>query len=917
MNIMSTVKNLNVGVKLTLIAGTIALPLVIASGLLLSNINSTIAFTQAEISGVSYISPVRGMLEHVAKHRGLSSAYFNGDSSVLSKLQNVRAEVSRDIELIDEMEGEFGELLKTSAKWSQLQSSWSSLLGNFDNLDAGESFEQHTEVVSEILALIVYVGDTSNLILDPDLDTFYLMDLVVNKLPNLTENLDVIRGISTGAAAAGVLERENLLTLSSITSVTNLLAENVSTAVDTAVEANADIASAVESEERQLRSSVGEFTDMAQSEIIEATNIQVANSDVFGAGSRSITASLALFDKTAPKLLELLENRVEGFKTDRLEQMGGITVVFLLGCFMCWWVSRSIVVQVVHARDVLESIRDGELHNEINIDASDEIGNVLSALSDMQEKLGASIESERAQAAITSRIKQALDCVNGNVMIADTDNKIIYMNEAVTAMMREAQSDLRKDLPHFDSAELMGADIDLFHENSPHQKNDLSNLKDTYVDDVEIGGRSLRLTASPIVDADGSRLGTVVEFMDRTLEVSVENEIQEIVHGAMVGDLSQRIELSDKDGFFETLSSGVNELMDVSERAINDTVGVLGSMAHGDLTKTIEADYSGSFGQLKSDTNATIAKMTEVMAEISGSANSVLNGSHELSQGNTHLSQRTEEQAASLEETASSMEEMTSTVRQNADNAMQANQLAASARSQAEKGGCVVSDAVSAMSEITASSKKIADIIGVIDEIAFQTNLLALNAAVEAARAGDQGRGFAVVASEVRNLAGRSATAAKEIKDLIEDSVSKVDEGSKLVDESGQTLEEIMASVTKVSDIIAEIAAASQEQSDGIEQVNKAVAQMDESTQQNAALVEEAAAASESMGEQARSLNELVGFFQTKGSPAKKVFTDRRTVDRPWSDSKAPVVERAEAEPVVAAPQMAVGSDDDGEWEEF
>jgi methyl-accepting chemotaxis protein len=280
--------------------------------------------------------------------------------------------------------------------------------------------------------------------------------------------------------------------------------------------------------------------------------------------------------------------------------------------------------------------------------------------------------------------------------------------------------------------------------------------------------------------------------------------------------------------------------------------------------------------------------------------------------GNANLSQRTEQQSSSLEETASSMEEMTATVKQNADNASQANQLAVAARDQAEKGGSVVGNAVRAMSGINDSSKKIADIIGVIDEIAFQTNLLALNAAVEAARAGEQGRGFAVVATEVRSLAGRSATAAKEIKALIQDSVRKVHEGSALVTQSGQMLELIVASVKKVTDIVGEIAAASREQSSGIEQVNKAVMQMDEMTQQNAALVEQSTAASQSMAEQARALSQTMERYRvgeaasnTLDSPAprvqaavvrlptqvatKPVLTrpDRRSTTRPWNPGNA------------------------------
>jgi methyl-accepting chemotaxis protein len=332
-----------------------------------------------------------------------------------------------------------------------------------------------------------------------------------------------------------------------------------------------------------------------------------------------------------------------------------------------------------------------------------------------------------------------------------------------------------------------------------------------------------------------------------------------------------------------------------------------------------------------------------VVSKVKTVASEVRRGAEEISAGNANLSQRTEQQSSSLEETASSMEEMTTTVKQNADNAGQANQLAMAARDQAEKGGSVVSQAVKAMADINDSSKKIADIIGVIDDIAFQTNLLALNAAVEAARAGEQGRGFAVVASEVRSLAGRSATAAKEIKELIQDSVKKVEDGSVLVTQSGQTLDKIVASVKKVSDIVAEIAAASREQSSGIEQVNRAVMQMDELTQQNAALVEEATAASQAMAEQVRGLNGMLERYrvseqlanaaaaaaaQQRAEAQQRVEaaaksaaprTERRSATRPWS-SKAPRAEAAANGADATAARKASranGGAADTEWREF
>ncbi len=295
---------------------------------------------------------------------------------------------------------------------------------------------------------------------------------------------------------------------------------------------------------------------------------------------------------------------------------------------------------------------------------------------------------------------------------------------------------------------------------------------------------------------------------------------------------------------------------------LSNASAVAKSISEGDLAVNIDRVSEDEVGQLLVSLKMMQAKLVDILGDMQGGPDAIAHGSHEISCGIDDLSQRTQEQAAALEETASSMEQMTATVKQNSDNASRANQLAMSAREQAERGGSVVTEAIAAMQDINHSSQKISEIIGVIDEIAFQTNLLALNAAVEAARAGDQGRGFAVVASEVRSLAQRSAGAAKEIKELIQDSSGKVEVGSTLVDRSGATLKEIMEGIKKVSDIVAEISAASQEQSAGIEQVNNAVMQMDEVTQQNAALVEQTAAASHSMSEQAIRLRDRLGYFQ-------------------------------------------------------
>ena len=541
-------------------------------------------------------------------------------------------------------------------------------------------------------------------------------------------------------------------------------------------------------------------------------------------------------------------------------------------------------------------------------DENERLGTVVE-WEDKTERL-ARERAERAEAAENLRIKQALDNVSANAMIADAGNNIVFMNEAVQGMMRDAEADIRTDLPNFNSNSLIGQNVDVFHKNPAHQQNMLKSLASTYKTEIVVGGRTFSLIANPINSDDGERVGTVVEWNDRTAEVAIEKEIDGIIASAGRGELDARLEEGDKSGFFLNLTQGLNTLVEIVDDAVAETGSMLDAMAHGDLTKRIDKDYEGSFDKLKRDANTTAEKLTEVIDQINTSATLVASGAEEISQGNADLSQRTEEQASSLEETASSMEEMTSTVRQNADNAKVANELAANTQDQASQGGQVVQRAVTSMAEINDSSKKISDIIGVIDEIAFQTNLLALNAAVEAARAGEQGRGFAVVAGEVRNLAQRSAAAAKEIKELIRDSVSKVEDGTLLVNESGTTLQKIVLSVQKVTEMIADITVASEEQSSGIEQVNKAITQMDEMTQQNAALVEEASAAGESMAEQANGMRQLLTFFKSNAGGHNAAL--------PAPTSHKPAAPKASRAQRLASPSTGddfVDSAD--EWEEF
>ncbi len=574
---------------------------------------------------------------------------------------------------------------------------------------------------------------------------------------------------------------------------------------------------------------------------------------------------------------------------------------------------RVITQTLETAITICYRLSSGSFGNKVDLKRDDQLGDFLRALYCMEVKLGVDLADVRQEAASSKRITQALDNVQNGVMVANNKLEIIYMNEAVQNIFTTAEGDIRKQLPNFSVDNLMNSNIDLYHKNPAFQRGMLEKLQGSYKSELVIAGRHFNVIASPVNSDNGERIGYVAEWDDRTQEVLIEEEIEHLVQDVKAGDLSTRLNLGDKQGFAKILSAGINELTDVIESVFSDVNRAMEAMSEGDLTSSITGDYQGVYAECKNNINGTMAKLSDFVIQIRDAADFIDSSSQEMASGNNNLSHRAEQQAASLEETAASMEELASTVKHNAENTQQANRVVESTSQLARKGGDIVKSAIEAMREINESSNKIAEVIGVIDEIAFQTNLLALNASVEAARAGEQGRGFSVVATEVRNLAQRSATAAQQSNELIQNSVQRVRAGTTFVNETGVALTEIVESFAKVGEIVSQIASASAEQTAGIDQVNQAVSQMDDITQQNAALAEQAAAGSMAMSEQSSNMTKLLNFFKvnskrtTAAAPVKTVASNKTQATQPRATAKKPA----------STALLAKKSASSDEWEEF
>ena len=885
--------------KVALLVGASAVPAILLGCFYFQQTAGAIRQTRGELDGTRYIKALGSVAGELLTHRSREYTFLNGDKARRPDVISQAAEVDKQVAATDKIDAELGEKFGVSQDWQSWKSEWATLESNGLESSPEQSDAAHAALDSHLDRIVESISRTSLTSVDPDMSTRALLRIASNQAPDLMLYSSNMRRHAVRAASKGYLGGDDRMGIRIFRDRQQAELESLKSAL---AQVSPDVRVPIEEAVTSAQTTADEFYGIVQAKILNVATMEVTGGSIYDAGVATNRALKKVSLLSYDALTKAVEQRLAHTNRYRAVTATSFALTLGLALGLALLITRSLARPLHHAVSVFGRISGGNYENEIRVPGTDEASQVLGALQAMQGTLRTQIETERAVAAENSRIRHALDKASTSVLLADGQHRIIYLNDTAQMTFARAQGEIRKTLPGFDAQRLPGSSLDALAADAGRERHALDALTGSQEQERTLGSLTFRIVSNPVAGDKGERIGTVMEWTDRTQEVGVEKEMQTMLAAVINGQLASRIALNGKMGFFEAASRGINQLAD---------------------------------------------NMAEIVALVKEAAGEVYRGSNEIANGNTNLQQRTEEQSASLEETASSMEQMTTTVRQNADNAGEANQLAVAARDQAEQGGSVVNKAVHAMSEINESARKIADIIGVIDEIAFQTNLLALNAAVEAARAGEQGRGFAVVATEVRTLAGRSATAAKEIKDLIKDSVKKVEDGSVYVTRSGQTLEQIVASVKKVSDIVAEIAAASREQSAGIGQVNQAVLQMDELTQQNAALVEQATSASQAMAHEAHALHEMMGAYQlgdmvrpqashatgatraaqpTPAAGAAKPAADAAkpaadAAGRNTNEQPAPPSERRSSPPRSrasgSAQVAAAAADGDSEWQEF
>ncbi len=956
---MRIMGNLQFASKALLICLMFLLPLAWLTWSFYTSKNDSIAFSAKELTGVEYareIFPVIDLAQQLRRDAVAKAA----SGSAPPTMGEIRTKLDAARTKLAELDKRLGAELSTAKAFAAMQKAYA----DTDRASGFEAvFTAHSTHIQALIALMMQVTDASNLSLDPDIDSYYVMDAVLFRMPDIVEGTGKLRGLGLAVMKAGSVTPDQQQALNGLMPIVEFQLGNMRDGLAKAIAANAGLESKLDI--AAVVDTTASLYTLARKSVVTGKDYSAENQSAYLAlANKAMQGQYALAQRMFTELDGLIVKRVGNMRSERMVT----TVILLAGIALAAYFFYSFFLVTSRGlnsvKTHIEEIAQGNLDNPPAVpDGTDEPSQVLRSLITMQgvltqfqaaqndmaqaheagridhylpehslpggygtmargvnelvrshttvmmrlvdlldeyaqgkfasevqdmpgqkQRITSVVREARAtmvtaaEAAISNtRVVNALNKASTNVMIADVNLNIIFMNDTVQAMMQRNESELRKALPNFSARNLIGQNIDVFHKNPSHQRRMLEALTSTYRTQIQVGSLYFGLNANPILDAQGQRIGTVVEWFDRTIEVGIEREVSAVVAAASEGDFSQRLSMEGKVAFFATLSTGMNQLMETSEQGLTEVADLLEAFADGDLTRRITRDYAGLFGKVKESANTTAENLTRVMSDVRTAADALTGAANQVSATAQSLSQAASQQAASVEETSSQIDVMSASISQNSDNAKVTDGMATKTSKEAVDGGGAVGQTVTAM-------KQIATKISIVDDIAYQTNLLALNAAIEAARAGEHGKGFAVVAAEVRKLAERSQQAAREIGDLAGSSVSTAERAGKLLDE-------IVPSIQKTSELVQEIAAASAEQSESVVQIGGAMGQLSKATQQNASASEELAATSEELSNQAQQLQESVAFFKTGAE----------------TTTQRPALERSVPERRTAAPRLAAG----------
>lgn len=853
--------------KLAFVGILSLLAVIIPSWSVIDVLRTQVGVSDHELAGIPSLQSAAKLIRASQDWRGLSMRSVSGDTTLTAQRAQAKEQVDALLAQLqqDIIKAEFEGLPGQVADLQRHVQSLSGQLGS----DPHQVFTTYSELIDEEMILLDQLRDASAYVYTPYVDSYHLMNAILVESAHVGEAIAKARGLGSLMLGARLAEA---------TAPDDDLIQRVAAQLQLAqaswarLKREMDKAATLNESTKAMLTTPLQAADAQVQTVLAlgADGLERANTvsvdDWFTRFSAALASQAALVDAGISQLRTLSQEQRDAVSARLWITVAVVIAMLVVIAGLLWCRGRQIVGTMRFSSQLASRIADGHLGNVIRIDRHDESGQLLTALGRMQEKLRDTLAHEREVAAENARVRSALDAASIGMMIADADAKIVYMNPSVDRILRNAEGEIRQRLKGFSADRVLGQPFDVFHADPQHNRRLVLGLERPHRASIQVGKAHFAFTASPMFDPAGGRIGTALEWADKTTDVEIQFQLGRVVQAAAAGDLGVRMPVPEDDPRMAEVSRGINSLLGTVATAVGEVQDVMSALADGDLSARSHAKLAGSFAQLRDDVNRTSEYLSAAVGNIQQAVESIDSAAAEIASGNADLSDRTEQQAANLEEAAAAMEELTSTVRVTSDNANQASRLSTDAAQRARDGGMAVKAMIGTMSEIEQSSRKVADIISTIDGIAFQTNILALNAAVEAARAGDQGRGFAVVAGEVRALAQRSAQAAKEISQLIHESVEKVSEGSRQVSHVGSAIDAMVESSVQVAAIVGEISAATQEQTSGIEQVNHTVTEMDQVTQQNAALVEEVSAASHSMEDQARTLAKVVAQFRLASS---------------------------------------------------